>query len=75
MSYNKTNSISDKITGTKVVVHKKNIGHALSLFKKKVIESGKLERYRDIQEYTKPSEKRRVLKANAIRRNKKEQNS
>jgi ribosomal protein S21 len=73
MSHTEKLTIANRITGTRVVVQNKNISYALSKFKVKVNDSGKLDTYKSIQEYEKPSSIRRAMKKNAIRRNKKQQ--
>lgn len=55
--------------GIAVKVINGNIESALRLFKKIVKESGIMKDYRDIQEYKKPSQVRREIKQQAIRRN------
>lgn len=62
------------LCGTRVVVRNGNIERALSKFKKKVNDSEKLVRLRQLQEYQKPSAKRRAVKQKAIRKLKKEDN-
>lgn len=74
MAYSNKTENQNKLTGTRVSVYKGNIEQALSLFKKKVNESGRLILYRSLQEFIKPSEKKRIEKENACRRNKMENN-
>jgi ribosomal protein S21 len=50
----------------KVIVYKNDIDSALRLFKKKMKEFEILEIYKEKQEYTKPSEKRKRAKRAAI---------
>jgi small subunit ribosomal protein S21 len=55
-----------KKPGTKVIVNKNDIDTALRIFKKKIKEFEILEIYKEKQEYTKPSEKRKRAKRAAI---------
>lgn len=59
-------SYETKKPGTKVFVHKNDIDSALRLFKKRIKEFEILEIYKEKQEYTKPSEKRKRAKRAAI---------
>jgi ribosomal protein S21 len=59
-------SYDSKKSGTKVIVYKNDIDSALRLFKKKMKEFEILEIYKEKQEYTKPSEKRKRAKRAAI---------
>ena len=53
-----------------VVVRNKDINKALKLLKNKTITSGHLNELRERQTYTKPKTKRRLVKLNAVRENK-----
>ena len=55
---------------TRTKVTNGNIERALKKFKRKTLESGHLQEYRDRQEYEKPKTKRRKIKLQAIRREK-----
>lgn len=57
--------------GTYVEVKNNDIDMALKIFKRKIKEFGILELYREKQEYTKPSEKRKRAKRAAILKQKK----
>lgn len=65
--------ISDGVKkyGTFVQVKNNDIDHALKIFKRKMKEFQILEIYREKQEYTKPSEKRKRAKRAAILKQKK----
>lgn len=65
--------ISDGVKkyGTFVEVKNNDIDHALKIFKRKMKEFQILEIYREKQEYTKPSEKRKRAKRAAILKQKK----
>lgn len=61
---NRNYNPSDKPkTGLTVEVRNDDIGKALRIFKKKVMEAGILQEVRDRQEYVKPSEVRKKAKA------------
>jgi small subunit ribosomal protein S21 len=51
--------------GLTVEVRNGDFTKALRIFKKKVMEAGIIQEVRDRQEYTKPSEKRKIAKAAA----------
>lgn len=53
-----------------VIVKNNDINKALKLLKNKTITSGHLNELRERQTYTKPKTKRRLVKLNAIRNNK-----
>ena len=53
-----------------VIVKNSDINKALKILKNKVIASGHLNELRDRKTYTKPKTKRRLVKLNAIRQNK-----
>ena len=53
-----------------VIVKGGDINKALKLLKNKTFQSGHLEELRERKTYTKPKTKRRLLKLNAIRNNK-----
>lgn len=63
MSYNKFH-----LTGTTVTVKDDNVEKALRKFKKKVSESGILQRLRDLEHYEKPTITRKKAKSAAINR-------
>jgi len=54
-------------TNLKIKVRKGDLNRALKIFKKKVNEYGILQEYKERQEYTKPSAKKREAKKRAIR--------
>ena len=60
------------LNGRKVIVKDGNVEKALRKFKKKVSESGLLQELQSRQTYTKPSVKRKVEKAMAKKRWKKQ---
>lgn len=60
------------LRGTYVEVRNNDINGAIRRLKKIVTAEGIIKEYRDKQFYTQPSEKRRMKKAAAIRRYKKE---
>jgi small subunit ribosomal protein S21 len=60
------------LKGTKIEVRNNDVSGAMRKLKKIVTTEGILKEYRDRQFYTPPSEKRRLKKAAAIRRYKKE---
>ena len=53
-----------------VIVKGGDINKALKLLKNKTLQSGHLEELRERKTYTKPKTKRRLIKLNAIRNNK-----
>ena len=53
-----------------VIVRNSDINKALKIFKNKTFDSGHLNELKDRQTYTKPKTKRRLIKLNAIRNNK-----
>lgn len=53
-----------------VIVKNSDINKALKILKNKTFDSGHLVELRDRQTYTKPKTKRRLIKLNAIRNNK-----
>ena len=55
----------------KVINNKDNFEATMRKFKKKVLESGRLQEYRERQEYEKPSIARKIAKGKAISRWKK----
>ncbi len=57
--------------GLTVEVRNNDINKALRIFKKKIQEAGIIQEFRERQEYTKPSEKRKKAKAAGIARWKK----
>ena len=56
-----------------VKVIKGDINRALKQYKRRAIQSGHLQEYKDRQEYVKPTTVRRKIKQNAIRNNKHKQ--
>lgn len=63
---------SDKpFTGLKIDVINGNVEKAIKTLTKKVQTSGILKKYRELQEYKKPSEVKREAKKEAIKRQKK----
>ena len=60
------------LKGTRVEVRNDDINGAMRRLKKIMTTEGSLKEYRDRQSYTSPSERRRMEKAAAIRRIKKE---
>ena len=56
-------------TKVRVEVRNGDINKALKLFKRKGMDSGHLQEYRDRKEFTKPKTVRRVKKQKAIRAN------
>jgi small subunit ribosomal protein S21 len=57
-----------QLSGTTVMVKDDNIEKALRKFKKKVAESGVLQRLRDLEHYEKPTTSRKKSKNAAVRR-------
>jgi small subunit ribosomal protein S21 len=55
----------------KVINNKDNFEATMRKFKKKVLESGRLQEYRERQEYEKPSIARKIAKGKAVSRWKK----
>ena len=56
------------LSGRKVIVQDGNVDKALRKFKKKISEDGLLIELRERQFYTKPTTKRKIAKAQAIKR-------
>jgi small subunit ribosomal protein S21 len=61
----------DKIRGMAVAVHDGNVDKALRKFKKKILESGKLQELREREFFEKPTTERKRKKNQAARRWKK----
>jgi len=57
-----------KLLGNKVTVDDGNFEKAMRKFKKKVSDSGVLQRLQEKQFYVKPTSKRKIAKGQAIRR-------
>jgi len=68
---NNTDGVSQR--GTKVEVRNDDVNGAMRRLKKIMTTEGIIREYRDRQFYTSPSETRRLKKASAIRRYKKDQ--
>jgi small subunit ribosomal protein S21 len=64
-------SNKDKIRGLAISVYDGNVEKALRKFKKKVLESGKLQELREREFYEKPTTERKRKKGQAARRWKK----
>jgi small subunit ribosomal protein S21 len=58
----------DRLKGLAVSVHDGNVEKALRKFKKRVLESGKLQELREREFYEKPTTERKRKKNQAIRR-------
>lgn len=63
--------MNTKIPGTHVIVPEGQFEKSLRKFKKKITELGTLQEIRDRQQYTKPTTRRKMAKAQAKRRWKK----
>ena len=61
-------STKDKIRGLSISVYDGNVEKALRKFKKKVLESGKLQELREREFYEKPTTERKRKKSQAVRR-------
>lgn len=61
-------SNKDKIRGLAISVYDGNVEKALRKFKKKVLESGKLQELREREFYEKPTTERKRKKSQAVRR-------
>ena len=61
-------SNKDKIRGLSISVYDGNVEKALRKFKKKVLESGKIQELREREFYEKPTTERKRKKNQAVRR-------
>lgn len=66
---------NDKLMGHTVIVHNDNVEKALRLFKKKMMESGKLMELKEREFYEKPTTQRRRKKNQEARRAQKKRES